>query len=357
MSIAEPIRVLVFDVASTWVQQVEPKLQSAGLQTFLANSCSELLVQARQGHFDVVIVACELCEVDQADLPHIIRNINCAQYLPIIWIAHNANPTAITTALELGIDLVVDHHAPLSVLLAYILCLGRNKVRSDELLGTIDQLRGLLVDQAEDLNKLRNDNLQLQELSTRDPLTKLHNGRYMNQWLAQAYAYATRYRKPLSIMVIDIDHFKWINDCYGHLTGDRVLKHLAQILKNSVRDSDLVARYGGDEFLLALPDTPAENLLTLSSRILEELKQMPVEPIKDKRIVSCSIGSATYPSDRPAETYQDLIMLADQALYAAKRSGRAQLAQWHNLADLHRQAVDARHDTPVMTARALHDQM
>jgi diguanylate cyclase (GGDEF)-like protein len=357
MNASDPARILVIDVGCGWAKDLEPKLQSAGLQTFLARDCTELLIHARQGHFDAVLVACELREANQTDLPAVIRMVNCTQHLPIIWITKQANSTAIATALELGINLVLDRETPLSVLLSYILSLVHNKKRADELFGAIDELRKHLAEQAEHLNELKDVNLQLQELSTRDPLTKLHNARYMHQWLAQALAYAVRYRKPLTLMLIDIDHFKWVNDCYGHLAGDQVLKELALILRNSVRDSDLIARYGGDEFLLALPDTPVDDVPVLAERILRELRRVGIGGNEEKCVISCSLGSATHPGDKPVDTYEDLIMLADQALYAAKRAGRGQLAQWHNLPERHRQAIDARHASATVTNQELHRQL
>jgi len=341
MRSAEPVRVLLIDVGSGRVKHLEPMLQAAGLRTFLAQECSELLAEARQGHFDLVLVDAELTEVDQTDLPTIIRSINCAQYLPIVWLADDTNPTTTSAALELGIDLVLNHSRPLSVILSYILALSRRKRRTDELFKTIDQLRNLLAEQAEHLNRLKSDNSQLRELSIRDPLTKVHNARYMHQWLSQAFAYANRYNKPLSVLLIDIDHFKWINDCYGHLTGDETLKRLAEMLRSTGRDSDLVARYGGDEFLLALPETPAVKLAGLARRILRDVKEISIGSGQAKTTLSCSLGSATYPSDGDVRTYEDLIMRADQALYAAKRTGRGQLAQWSDLSPLHQQAVEA----------------
>lgn len=349
MQCCDAIRVLLIDVSSGYVKNLEPKLQAAGLQTFLAEKCSELLSQARKGHFDAVIVDAELSQVDQTDLPQIIRHVNCARYLPIVWITADANPTVTGAALELGIDVILSQSTPLPVILSYILALVRNKRRSDELLDTIGRLRNQLVQQTQRVNQLKCDNVELREQSTRDPLTKTHNAGYMHQWLTQAFAYASRYRKPLTVMLIDIDHFKWVNDCYGHLTGDETLKNLARIVRNSVRDSDLVARYGGDEFLIALPSSASDAVSALANRILADLKESPIGTGDDAYVLTCSIGSATYPSDSPIETCHDLIMLADQAMYAAKRAGRGRLAQWSELSETHRQAIEARPETSAVT--------
>jgi len=205
------------------------------------------------------------------------------------------------------------------VLLSYMLALARKKRQAEELIDSIGNLRRFLADQAQQMDRLKDNNNQLREISMTDPLTGLSNARYMQQWLTQAFAYATRYNEPLSVIFLDLDHFKWINDCYGHLSGDNALKFLASVLKNSVRDSDLVARYAGDEFLIALPNTPADQLPVLAERILKQLKANPMESGGEAFTISCSMGSATFPAVPPVATYQELLNLADQALYAATR--------------------------------------
>ena len=341
MAAVEPIRVLLIDVDTGWARSVEPPLQSAGLRTFLAEDLAQLS-EARQACLDAVLVASVLREVDQMDLPTIVRMINRAEYLPVFWIAQDPNPTAVTTALELGIDLVLPRDVPLSVLLCYILKAARARRRIDELQSGLKDLRGGLAEQARCLDRLRDDNAQLHDLSMRDGLTKLHNNRYMHQWMAHAFAYASRYQKPLSIILIDIDHFKWINDSYGHPAGDQAIGDLARVLRNSVRDSDLVARYAGDEFLIALPETGADGVPVFAQRILDDISSIVIGPARSGRCMSCSMGSATFPTDQPAATYQELILIADQALYAAKRAGRGRLAQWHQLDRPHQEAVSAR---------------
>jgi len=339
MTAVEPFKVLLVDVVSGYFRTLEPELQSAGIRTFVAQDYQQILSEARLGKFDLVLVGESLIDVSNMDLPHILRHINTAGHLPIIWLPAKADAQTVIAGLELQIDLVLDRSTPLPVLLSYMLSLARKKRQADELIDSIGNLRRFLADQAQQMDRLKDNNNQLREISMTDPLTGLSNARYMQQWLTQAFAYATRYNEPLSVIFLDLDHFKWINDCYGHLSGDNALKFLASVLKNSVRDSDLVARYAGDEFLIALPNTPADQLPVLAERILKQLKANPMESGGEAFTISCSMGSATFPAVPPVATYQELLNLADQALYAAKRAGRTQLAQWHLLPSQHHEAV------------------
>lgn len=338
---SEALRVLLIDMECGWVASMESQLQSAGMWTFLARETAAVLTEAHQGNFDVVVAACPLTEIASTDLPTVIRTVNRATALPIVWVGERDDAWETAAALELGIDLVLTKDVRPAVLMSYLLVMGRSKRRAEQMVRSMEELRGALNDHVSKLDQLRNDNRQLQEMSTRDPLTGVYNPRYMHHWLGQSFAYAERHGDPLSVMIIDIDHFKSVNDTLGHLAGDELIRCLALILRNSVRDSDLVARYGGDEFIVALPKTSAEELPVLAERILAELRQVKMPGSGERRKLSCSMGSATFPGDEPVSTYRDLVMLADQALYGAKRNGRGQLCQWHRLEASQRQAIES----------------
>ncbi len=344
---SEPIRVLLVDISRGYLPKLEPYLQSAGLHTFLAHDFHQLLSDLRRGTFDVILIADSIADIEKNDLPGVIRYINTATYIPIIWIPDKYDSQISIIGLELGVDMVLDPSSPPDLIYAYITKLAKHKRGHDGMLDSIDNLRNMLVKQAQQLSQLKNDNNTLRELSITDPLTGLFNARYMRNWLEQAFAYAKRYNKPISVMLIDMDNLKWINDCYGHLTGDKAIKLIASVLKNSVRDSDLVARYGGDEFLIALPDTPADQLPRLADRILQDLQSSSISSGKEEFTISCSLGSATYPQDGDFAVSEELIDCADQALYAAKRAGRSRLAQWHELPIQHHQAHNSKTPTFV----------
>lgn len=170
-----------------------------------------------------------------------------------------------------------------------------------------------------------------------DHLTRLYNRRYFMNRAAEEVARSLRQQAPMSIVMIDIDHFKQFNDSYGHATGDRVLQAVATIMQGAVRTSDICARHGGEEFVMLLPSTPGDNAIFLAERVrktLSDLRYTGLGLPSDANI-TISAGVATCPRD--ATTVDELLDLADKALYRAKAAGRDQVCQYgmeNNLAQI-----------------------
>ncbi len=169
---------------------------------------------------------------------------------------------------------------------------------------------------------LEEANLRLREQATTDHLTSLPNRRAFDERLVAEFASARRAHRPLSVMLLDIDHFKEHNDRFGHDAGDDTLRRFATLLRNTARIHDLVVRYGGEEFVILLPNTGEEQANELGARILRRLKNTawPTAP------VTASAGIACLTPATPSPTH--LVTLADQALYAAKRSGRDRVVNY-----------------------------
>ncbi|MES9824494.1 MAG: DUF484 family protein [Candidatus Thiodiazotropha endolucinida] len=160
-----------------------------------------------------------------------------------------------------------------------------------------------------------------------DPLTELHNRRYLDRRLDEELARAGRYRQPLSCLFIDADHFKQINDSYGHQAGDTVLRELANRIRSQLRASDIATRFGGEEFALLLPQTCLNEALMLAERIRMEVNSQPIPLDNGSTLqLSVSIGvSETLPLSSKSQQKADgerLLANADQALYTAKANGR-----------------------------------
>jgi diguanylate cyclase (GGDEF)-like protein len=161
----------------------------------------------------------------------------------------------------------------------------------------------------------------LRDQAIRDPLTGLFNRRHMEETLERELRRAARKGTPLGVVMLDLDNFKRFNDTFGHEAGNTVLHEFGRLLKSQIRDADVACRYGGEEFVLIIPEAPAEAVLERAEHVLQSLKSMHVEyrgqPLAT---VSVSAGIAVYPGD--GATVQDLVQSADNALYEAKKNGR-----------------------------------
>jgi diguanylate cyclase (GGDEF)-like protein len=167
---------------------------------------------------------------------------------------------------------------------------------------------------------------RLEEQATTDGLTGLLNKRALLDTAEHALSGARRFAQPLSVLVCDIDHFKRVNDTYGHDVGDVVIKTLGQIHERAKRVTDSVARFGGEEFVTICEQTDAEGALLLAERIRDEFKRTVVHAGGQQIHCSCSIGIATFP--RVGKNWDDLFKAADEALYASKRGGRDRTSLW-----------------------------
>ena len=158
------------------------------------------------------------------------------------------------------------------------------------------------------------------KLADRDPLTGFYNHRFLHERLGEEVVRSQRGRRPLSVLMLDLDDFKLVNDTFGHLFGDRVLTWTGEVIRATLRASDIPARYGGDEFAIILPETDAEEARIAAERILGAFRDNAfVSETRGPVPIGASIGAATFPFD--GRTATELIAAADQALYRVKRAG------------------------------------
>lgn len=171
---------------------------------------------------------------------------------------------------------------------------------------------------------------ELQRLSVTDGLTGLHNHRHFQERLREEFRRAQRYDDALSLILLDLDHFKNVNDTHGHAAGDGVLREVAAALSRCVRETDLVARYGGEEFAVLLPRTHLTGALTVAERVSRELRSLRLGLDTAALRVTASLGVSSFPH-RSVLSPEQLLLTADEALYRAKSEGRDKVCLYPQL--------------------------
>lgn len=226
-----------------------------------------------------------------------------------VWISAKIDEALRGTTSRCEVGLACPGQAPVTVLVS---------------LGQVEDMGGgasgvclALTDLSEE-KRLRDE---LQELATTDALTDLYNRRYLAESLEKECRRASRYGRPLSCLMIDIDEFKPCNDLYGHLTGDDVLRQAAALIKGAVRDTDVVTRYGGEEFCVLLPETPHEGAVQLAERVRSAIGDRPL--FVGEQPVSITVSIGVWGSNDKEDLEPDTIVgYADAALLEAKAAGK-----------------------------------
>ena len=164
---------------------------------------------------------------------------------------------------------------------------------------------------------------EIKLVGLRDPLTGVNNRRFFDQRIDEEVSRAKRQKTPLSCLFVDLDHFKRVNDQHGHQAGDQILKQVAGLLNDSLRSTDVLSRYGGEEFVILLTDTDADAAAEIARRMREQIAAMVFTVSHGRKVqITLSIGLATLTQSSSLQTSKQLIQTADQAVYAAKVSGR-----------------------------------
>ncbi len=272
----------------------------AGMSVREAASGAEALEQVDLEPPDLVILGRTLPDLDGLDLlPHLKGSE--LDFLPVLVVSHLSATAERVRGLQLGADDYLARPFDPSELLARARALLRAKQTHD---------------------RIRKLQQSLEQLVVSDPLTGLHNRRFLMDRLTQEMQRCDRHQEPLAFALLDLDGFKPINDQFGHLVGDKVLRAVGNALSRCVRVSDVAARYGGDEFGIILPQTPPEGAMRVCERVLRAINELTLEDDQGGFTkVTASLGLAYYPGD-DLETPEDVVSSADGALYGAKRSGK-----------------------------------
>ena len=229
-------------------------------------------------------------------------------------------------AIVLGLAIGVRLSHRLSTLTTAIQAMGQGELyqRVDEDAGDEVGVMSRMFNQMskelyESRERIEQQTVMLKELSIRDELTGLHNRRHFDEQAATAFLHARRYKRPLTAMMCDIDHFKKVNDRFTHAVGDDVLRLVAKILQANTRSSDIVARYGGEEFAIVFTESQPAEAVALAERIRERVQSHPWHEIEPELHVTISVG---LDSDTSRASVAEMLGAADERLYEAKHAGR-----------------------------------
>jgi diguanylate cyclase (GGDEF)-like protein len=270
----------------------------------VASSWTDALRLYREGHPDLVLLDVMMPTIDGYKMAGIFRREG-GTFVPIILLTALEDVESKRRGMAAGADDFITK--PVSQL--------ELQIRMTSLLRIKD-----LTDKLEDANR------QLEQLAVTDALTSLHNRRYLVQELEREFKRSKRYNHVCGVLLLDIDHFKKVNDTFGHPVGDRVLTLVSDVLKSAVRTTDVVGRFGGEEFMILAPETGLDALALIAERIRSHVAERSVAAQPGLPAVTVSIGAAT--SDhRDAASSDALVRLADEALYQAKREGRNRVVQ------------------------------
>jgi len=283
---------------------LEKTLVKAGHEFVSVENGRKALEEFKERFFPIVLTDWMMPEMNGLQLCRAIRERTNTGYVFTVLLTAKDSKDDIVAGLEAGAD-------------DYL----TKPVNQAELIARIKT--GIRILELE--RSLKRANEEIRILSITDPLTGCYNRGYMTERLPQEIKRAKRYRHSLSLVLCDIDHFKKINDTYGHQVGDRILKEFVQWINESIRDGvDWLARYGGEEFLIVVPETDTKGACCVVERLRRMLSQKAIE-IQGERIrITASFGVTGLDPDTPDEKIspEALITQADECLYQAKQEGR-----------------------------------
>jgi two-component system, cell cycle response regulator len=323
-------RILLLAEDAWTARKTAAPLTAAGWQVTQAGDLIQAFSVLKFHDVDLIVLRLPPEEFVQSDLPGVLRKVAAGPSLPVVALTGAGNARR-SRGLE-GCDEILPADAPGAELVSRLGVLLRLKRLQDQLADSQSALTASLEREQALERKLRRDHEDMQTLAGTDPLTRARNVRAFRAVLDHEFQMSRRYDHPLSLLMVDVDHFKLVNDCHGHPTGDYVLKELTVILKQSVRESDVVCRTGGEEFSIILPRAELAQTETLACRITQNVRDRVFCAYGQRLGITISVGWATYPRDPEIVEADMLVYFADQALLHAKQTGRDRVVGFHDLA-------------------------
>jgi len=319
-------RVAVTDDSLTVRMMLKSHLEGAGYEVsaFADGESFAAYLASGEPAPDLVLLDVVMPGMDGLEVLRLIKGDARVGYLPVILLTARGEVSDRVEGLNLGADDYIAKPFESDELLARVHAHIRIKRLQDAVAAQNKALEAANEEKATLLSQLESKNTQLAVLAKTDPLTGIANRGHIEACLGDEVARARRFQHPLAVAMLDIDHFKQINDGFGHPFGDRAIREIARVLAETVRQVDKVGRYGGEEFLLVLPDTDMPGARILAERIRELVAATVFEPEGHQATVS--IGLARW--EPGLDSWEALVSNADKALYEAKETGRNRVCCW-----------------------------
>jgi diguanylate cyclase (GGDEF)-like protein len=300
-------RLLFVEDSATQGSQTKQDLEQLGYDVRWVKSGIEALKWARQDPPDLVVLDVVMDDLDGFAVCRWLKLHNTTRDIPVIMLTVRGEVEDRVQGLQIGADDYLPKPFSTRELEARIFASLRNRTTQTELVERNRQLESMLH--------------HVESLAITDPLTGIFNRRRFNDVLRREVAVTRRYKNPLSLLMLDLDHFKAINDRFGHDAGDDVLRGVANTLTSGLREVDLAARYGGEEFAVIMPQTTKPNGAIVAHRIAAQIAALELHFQGEVVKLTCSIGVADTADLKSVEA-ENLVKAADIALYEAKRTGR-----------------------------------
>ncbi len=311
----EKPKILIVDDRPENLLSLELLLEEIDCEVINALSGNEALIQISNHDIAIVLLDVQMPEMDGFETAELMRKNKKTSHVPIIFVtAISKEQRHVFHGYRSGaVDYICKPFEPEIVLSKVSVFLELYRYR----LG-LEEAQKKIIEQKKVLEKI----------SITDGLTGLYNRRHLKTILQQEFERSKRYGTDLSIIMLDLDHFKNVNDTHGHTFGDHVLREFSRQISCSIRSSDFAFRFGGEEMLIILTQTNIAGAKKTAENIRCQLNAKPIEDTNHSAMVTVSIGVASYHQHQP-KTQNDLIAFADKALYTAKKEGRNRVLEYH----------------------------
>lgn len=297
-------KILLIDDDVSQAQQIKIKLQETGGEVSIISDPAEAVESTERIDYDLIMVSTQLTTDDGLHLCTHFRSQDHTRNIPLLIIIEENDTDLLVKGLDMGINDYLITPIDSNEVIARVKIQIRRKKYQDALFAK---------------------GKQSLDMAVKDGLTNIFNRRYFDIHMGKMLENAIGTGKPISLMLLDIDHFKHVNDTYGHQSGDEILKQLAVTVTRSIRPTDLFARYGGEEFVVVMPDTSIKNAAIVAERIRRAVDTenfyIPVEPGTLNKTLSIGVTAS-----EEGDTVKSILERADKALYHVKHTGRNRVA-------------------------------